>query len=48
MGHIGRENLDQVFTEFMALLPRQVTLAALVRRLIFPLDEVKMVIAGPP
>ena len=31
MGYIGHENLDQVFTEFMALLPRQIILAALVR-----------------
>ena len=48
MVHIGRENLDPVFTEFMTFIPRQVILAALVRRPMFPLEEIKLVIAGPP
>ena len=46
LGHIGRENLDQVFTEFMALFPHQGTLAARVRGLMLPLEKVRVVVAG--
>ena len=48
-GHIPCANLDQDFTELMALLPSQVILATLVRRLImFPLEEGRLVFAGVP
>ena len=48
LGHISRENLYQVFTELMALLPRQVIPATLVHRPMVPLEEGRLVFAGAP